>query len=117
MNLLIQQGPLALFAALVVAHALADFPLQGSYLAWQKVRSQATSFSEYITALSAHAVIHGGAVWLVSGSLVLGVIELALHGIIDTGKGNGKYGILADQILHLACKMVYVIVLVIYGPV
>ena len=81
MNFLTQQGPFALFSALVFVHALADFPLQGSYLAWQKVRSQAGSFSEYIVALSAHSVIHAGAVWLVSGSLVLGMIELALHGI------------------------------------
>ena len=117
MNLLTQQGPFALFAALVVVHALADFPLQGSYLALKKVRSQADNFSEYIVALSAHSVIHAGAVWLVTGSLVLGMIELVLHAIIDSAKGNGKFGLLTDQTLHLACKLGYVAVLVIYGPV
>jgi len=116
-NLLIHQGPFALFAALVVAHALADFPLQGSYLASKKIRSKADNFSEYIVALLAHSVIHAGAVWLVSGSLVLGMVEFVLHGIIDSAKGKGKYSILTDHILHLASKLSYVVVLVIYGPV
>ena len=117
MSIFIQQGPFALFAAFVVAHALADFPLQGSYLALKKVRSQADSYSEYIIALSAHSVIHAGAVWLVSGSLLLGMIELVLHRTIDAAKGNGKFGIVTDQMLHLVCKLGYVAVLVIYGPV
>ena len=112
MNLLVDQGPFALFAALVFAHVLADFPLQGEYLATQKVRSQANSDSEWIVALSAHAIIHAGVVWLATGSLLLGMVELVLHGLIDFGKGERKFGFLTDQLLHILCKVGYVIFLV-----
>lgn len=111
MSPLVQQGPLALFAAFVVIHALADFPLQGDYLARQKIRKNATSPSDWVVALSAHCVIHAGGVWLVSGSLACGAIELVLHAVIDLGKGEGKYGITTDQMLHLACKLGYALAL------
>lgn len=107
MSELIQQGPLALFAAFVVVHALADFPLQGEYLATQKTRATASSGSDWIIALAAHCVIQAGGVWLVSGSLAYAAVELVLHAVIDLGKGEGKYGIATDQALHLACKLGY----------
>ena len=111
MSFLIQQGPLALFAAFVVVHALADFPLQGSYIARQKSRAHADSRSDWLVALSAHCVIHAGGVWLVSGSLAFAAVEFLLHGLIDLGKGEEKYGIAADQLCHLSCKLGYVLVL------
>jgi hypothetical protein len=108
---LIEQGPLALFAAFAVMHALADFPLQGDYIAKQKTRRHADSLSVWIIALSAHSVIHAGAVWLVTGSLAFGFAELALHALIDICKGEGKFGLVADQLLHLACKLAYALLL------
>lgn len=111
MSSLIEQGPLALFAAFVVVHALVDFPLQGDYIAKQKARSQADNRSVWIIALSAHCVIHAGGVWLVSGSLAFGFAELILHALIDIGKGEEKFGLVADQILHVACKLAYALVL------
>jgi len=111
-SIFIQQGPLALFAAFMVAHALADFPLQGDYLARQKSRKHADSRSDWIIALTAHCVIHAGGVWLVSGSLAFAAAELFLHGVIDLGKGEEKYGTATDQILHLTCKLAYVWLLV-----
>ena len=111
MSWFLQQGPLALFAGFVVVHALADFPLQGTYLALQKSRKLADSRSDWITALCAHCIIHAGGVWLVSGSLAFAAAELILHGLIDLGKGEEKYGVAADQILHLICKLAYVLLL------
>lgn len=111
MNDLAQQGPLALFAAFFVAHALADFPLHGDYLARQKSRKQADSSGDWIVALTAHCAIHAGGVWLVSGSLGFAAVELILHGLIDFGKGEKKYGLATDQILHLICKLAYAILL------
>lgn len=108
MNQLALQGPFALFAAFLVAHALADFPLQGAYLAKQKIRTEADSSAEWVVALAAHCLIHAGAVWLVSGSLILGGVELILHCLIDIGKGEKKFGILTDQALHVICKIGYV---------
>lgn len=107
----VQDGPVALFAAFLVAHALADFPLQGEYLARHKVRSAAGSRSEWMVALWAHSVIHAGGVWLVSGSLAFAAVEWGLHALIDLGKGERKFGLIADQSLHVACKAVYVAVL------
>ena len=111
MNLVIQQGPLALFAAFVVIHALADFPLQGEYLARQKSRKRADSGSEWVIALFAHCVIHAGGVWLISGSLAFAAAELILHGLIDFGKGEEKFGLATDQVLHLVCKAAYALLL------
>lgn len=111
MSLLIQQGPLALFAALLVIHVLADFPLQGDYLARQKSRKGAGSRSEWVIALIAHCVIHAGGVWLISGSLAFAAAELVLHGLIDLGKGEDKYGMATDQVLHLICKLAYALLL------
>lgn len=111
MNGIVEQGPLAVFAALVVVHALADFPLQGPYLAQQKTRASAHSRAEWLVALLAHSAIHAGGVWLVTGSMVFGAVEFALHGLIDLGKGEGRYGLLADQGLHLLTKAGYVAVL------
>ena len=112
MTLLIHQGALALFAAFMVMHALADFPLQGAYLAQQKVHRTATGRSEWIVALTAHGVIHAGGVWLISGSLAFAVAEFFVHCLIDLGKGAGKFGLIVDQLLHLGCKLAYVILLV-----
>jgi hypothetical protein len=112
---LIEQGPLAVFAAFVVMHALADYPLQGDFLANQKAREQAQNRQVWIVALTAHSVIHAGGVWLVSGSLAYGMAELVLHALIDLGKGERKFGLVADQLLHIACKAVYAALLV-YGP-
>ncbi len=111
MNTLIEQGPLALFAAFIVIHALVDFPLQGDYIAKQKARRHADNQSVWIVALTAHCVIHGGGVWLISGSLAFGFVELVLHALIDLGKGEEKFGLVTDQLLHVACKLAYALLL------
>lgn len=112
MSILLQNGPLALFFAFAIAHALADFPLQGDYLAREKQRSTAGSSLEWFIALTAHALIHAGGVWLVSGRVGFGVAEFILHWLIDFGKGEGKYGYATDQALHLICKLTYVVFMV-----
>jgi hypothetical protein len=108
-SILGQHGPLALFFAFAIAHALADFPLQGDYLARVKQRRNASTTFEWFAALTAHSLIHAGAMWIVSGSILVGVIELLLHWVIDFGKGEGKYGYATDQALHLSCKVVYTV--------
>ena len=112
MNLVDLHNPLAIFFALAVVHALADFPLQGNFIASQKARSSADSQGEWIVALGAHSLIHAGGVWLVTGSLTLGAVELVLHALIDLGKGERKFGFLTDQALHLACKLGYTVLIV-----
>jgi Protein of unknown function (DUF3307) len=112
MNILSESGPYALFFAFAIAHSLADYPLQGDYIARVKFRANASSVTEWICALTAHSLIQAGGVWIVSGSTILAVTELFLHWLIDLGKGEGKFGYATDQSLHLACKLGYVILLV-----
>lgn len=108
---LLQQGPFALFFGFIVAHVIADFPLQGDYLARQKSRRLADSPTDWIVGLSAHCIIQSAGVWIISGSLLLAMVELVLHCLIDIGKGEEKFGLLTDQILHWLCKLAYVILL------
>jgi hypothetical protein len=111
-NLLEVHGPVGLLFAFLIVHALADFPLQGEYLAREKVRGNSGGRPSWFIALSAHSLIHGGGVWWVSGSMTIGLIEVFLHWGIDLGKGEGKFGLVADQLLHVACKLGYVGLLV-----
>ena len=111
MSSIIEQGPFAVFLALVIAHAVTDFPLQGAYLAKQKNRYLADSRPEWIVALTAHCLIQAGGVWLVTGSMVLCGAEFFLHALIDSSKSEKRFGLLTDQSLHLLCKLGYVIVL------
>jgi len=113
-SLVSPQDPIAVLFALAVVHALADFPLQGEYLARQKVRPEGGGSHDWLVALTAHALIHAGGVWLVTGSKVLGLCEFFLHALIDWGKGEKRYGLLTDQGLHLACKAAYAAVLFLY---
>ncbi len=112
MNFFVDQGPVALLAGFILFHVLADFPLQGAYLSKQKCRCSAENRGDWIVALSAHCIIQAGGVWFVSGSLVYAAVELVLHALIDTGKCQGRYGLAMDQILHIASKIVYVIIII-----
>ncbi|WP_312052289.1 hypothetical protein [Brevundimonas diminuta] len=55
-----------LFAALIVAHVVCDYPLQGDFLAKAKSRFAPIPGVPWQQALGAHAIMHGGAVALSS---------------------------------------------------
>jgi hypothetical protein len=102
--------------ALAIGHALADFALQGDFLSQAKNRHAdvARFFGErsqprglWVHALTAHALIHAGTVWLITGSVVLGTIELIVHWLIDYAKCENWTSFSTDQLLHLACKAGY----------
>lgn len=96
---------------LLAAHALCDFPLQGEFLAKGKDHTTELGRTWWPIALPAHALIHGAAVAKVTGSTRLGVIETVAHLLIDRAKCEKKIGFYADQALHVACKVVYVLAL------
>lgn len=98
MNVLLQ----TLFL-LVAGHAVADFPLQGAEMAIAK-RPGANPRIHWTMALGCHALIHGGAVALVTGLWWLGAAETAAHATIDGAKARGLFGMKTDQALHLLCK-------------
>lgn len=90
---------------LLVAHALCDFPLQNDYLA--RAKSAWGGHAEWPFALAAHGLIQGGGVALVTGSIVLGLLELAAHVVIDHVKCAKRISYATDQALHVACKLVW----------
>jgi hypothetical protein len=95
---------LPLFGALIAAYALCDYPLQGDFLARAKNRAAPIPGVPWYQALGAHAIIHGGAVALLTGSPLLGLAEVLAHATIDDAKCTGKIGFNTDQTLHIACK-------------
>ncbi|MGD8384101.1 MAG: DUF3307 domain-containing protein [Lysobacterales bacterium] len=105
---------MTLFFQFLVGHALGDFVFQRDIMARSKSRhaeihqTAGKGFPGWYYWLLAHALIHGGTVFLISGSLLLGVIETLLHSLIDFGKCERWYSIHVDQALHILCKFAYV---------
>jgi hypothetical protein len=106
-----------LFFVLLIGHVVADYPLQGKFLSLAKNRhanlselfgSDTPPRGLWLHALTAHSLIHAGTVWLVTGSMVLGLVELVLHWLIDFARCEKWMNFTTDQLLHIACKAVYV---------
>ena len=94
---------------LLAAHALCDFPLQGDYLARGKNHKAPLPGSPWFLLLLAHALIHGGAVALVTGNVWLGIAETVAHASIDYAKCDGRIGYVTDQGAHVACKVAWTV--------
>lgn len=99
---------------MLIGHAVADYPLQGDWLSKAKNRKLELVPGQtiYPLALLSHAAIHAGAVKLATGSWLLAGAELLAHTEIDDAKCKGLLSYNADQLLHLACKVVWFAVLV-----
>lgn len=102
---------LTILFLLLAGHAAADYPLQGDFLARGKNHKAPIAGVPFYHCLVSHALIHGGMVYLVTQSLLLGILETIIHTAIDYGKCDGRYGLNVDQALHVACKIVWVILL------
>ena len=96
-----------IFFLLIFAHTLADTSLQTSSMARGKNRHRASDLHAWPFWLAAHSIIHGGLVYLVTGSLEYGIIEIVLHVLIDFFKCEKRYGCTIDQALHGICKLIY----------
>lgn len=101
---------------LIVGHALADYPLQGDFLAKAKNRATPITGVPWYHGLLAHAAIHGGFVGVITGSAALGAAEFIAHCIIDDMKCMGRISYNADQVLHVTCKIVWCLALYTLGP-
>lgn len=108
---------MTLLFLLLFWHALADFPLQGDWLAKYKAPRVATETYSAILransywpwALAAHSMIHAGGVAIITGSLALGLAEFFAHAAIDYLKCRNKLTFSQDQLAHIGCKIVYVL--------
>lgn len=107
---------LMLLFLMLAGHALADYPLQGDFLAVGKGSRAAPHFGiPWWHCLTAHALIHGLFVAIITGSAAVGLIETGLHWVIDDLKCRNITGINTDQILHVACKVGYAAALWLLG--
>lgn len=104
-------NPAELFFVLLIGHAVADYPLQGDFLARAKNHNAPIPGINPIIALKMHAFIHAGAVWIITGSFGLALIESVLHTAIDWAKCDNRTSFTADQVLHVICKILYVALL------
>lgn len=97
-----------LLALLIVGHALADYPLQGEFLALGKNHKKPIPGIPFYHPLIAHAIIHGGFAGIITGSLWIGILETIIHTFIDYAKCDGKISYHVDQALHIGCKVIWV---------
>lgn len=95
---------------LIVGHFLADYPLQGDFLATAKNRNTELGKIFWRHALTAHAMIHAGFVAIITGSIFLGLAEALIHGYTDFLKCEGRISLNQDQAVHIGCKVLWVIV-------
>jgi len=109
------------FFQFLVGHAAADFVLQPRAMGKGKDRNSAIhrrvdgeDFPPWYIWLTAHSLIHGGAVFLVTGSAMIGAVEVLLHWITDFSKCEGWLSFGQDQALHVGCKIAYCVFLSIY---
>jgi len=97
------------FFTLVFGHLLADYPLQGDFLARGKFGIPGVP---RVTILLSHAGIQAGMVLVITGSLWLMLAEFVAHAAIDEAKirgrlGSGETAFNIDQALHVACKALW----------
>jgi hypothetical protein len=108
----------SLLGALLIGHALADYALQTDFMARAKNRHLTRAVSDappgtlWLYVLSAHAAIHAGAVWILTGCGWLGLAEFILHWLIDWLRMENRISFCTDQFTHLGCKAVYVALMV-----
>jgi hypothetical protein len=103
---------------LVFAHCLADYPLQGDFMAQAKNRNHPVFNAHgdpkkpvyWKWVLPSHGLIHAGFVYLITGMWVLFLAEFVMHTVIDFFKCDEKISYNTDQALHLFCKVAWLIV-------
>ena len=108
---------MTLFFQFMVGHALGDYVFQRDIMAKSKRRnadifqSAGPGFPAWYYWLISHALVHGGIVFLIAGSTVLGLIETVLHTIIDFCKCEHWINLHVDQALHILCKLAYIYII------
>jgi hypothetical protein len=93
---------------LLVGHSLADFPLQGDYMA--KAKDPTGTLGQggvWRWVLFSHAMIHGGSVAFFTHSIILGALEAISHAIIDYTKCHKRLTFNQDQWLHILLKVIW----------
>lgn len=98
---------LVTFLLLALGHFMADYALQGDWLAAHKCPAssvEGVAPHPWIYVMCGHAATHGLLVYLLVGHPLVALLEFVAHFLIDLAKCRQWFGIHLDQLLHLACK-------------
>ena len=105
-----------LFFKLMIGHAFSDFVFQSDWMAKHKNpnckiderlsgRQSIQIIWPYV--LTAHALVNGGIVYIITDNLNFGFFEFVIHWMLDFGKCKNWYGVHADQSAHILCKLLW----------
>lgn len=119
--------PFLMLFLMLAAHAVGDYSLQP--VAMSVAKRGGDPNLPWPLALGGHALIHGAGVafavvvsllpWAGYGpgpedigrlAVMLGAAETAAHAAIDWMKAQRWFGMVTDQALHLACKPVWILI-------
>ena|ERR1700692_1821146 len=102
-------GFTSILILLITAHFIADYPLQGEFLAIQKNPwlPEDKRFAPWYQAMTAHCFIHAGFVFLITGNVWFFFVELIAHFITDVGKCSKAMSYNVDQIIHVLWKVAF----------
>ena len=98
---------LTLLIQLIAGHALADFPLQGEFLANAKNPNTDLGKDKWILCLLYHATIHGVIVTMLTNNPILGLAEITIHFCTDLLKCKSIITFNQDQFIHIGCKILW----------
>lgn len=96
-----------LFLMMCFGHCLADYPLQGEFLAKGKNFKNPIPGYPWYTLMAVHCFLHAGFVYLITGSLPLALAEFVVHFWIDCRKCDNSISFNYDQFLHIGYKFVW----------
>lgn len=102
------------FLALMVGHVFADYVFQSAQMAeWKSPKASVPARAgKWWWWMLAHGTVNGTFVWMVTGSIGLGVLETVLHCIIDIEKCMGYFSAVEDQLGHIVCKALWALIAV-----
>ena len=100
------------FIVLLWGHAVADFGLQSHQMATYKNRNNKPDLppgqkrvAVWPYYLTAHAMIHGAMVYLITGSVIWGIYETMVHWGLDYIKTTNHTNPHQDQLGHIFFKL------------
>jgi hypothetical protein len=102
------------FLLLLIGHAIADHPLQrGLKLSRLKNKYHNRSMLPWQFGMTVHASSHGLIVAWITGSGILGAAECIAHWLTDWAKCERKISVRTDQGIHVVCKIIWVVLLMV----
>lgn len=98
---------ISILLLLLAGHAFADFPLSGDIFSKGKKNTTVAENLNWFHTLTIHSSMHGGIVFLITQSTILGISEFIIHWVTDYLKYHGYISVNTDQTIHVVCKIMW----------